>query len=436
MTRNARNKNKKKNNKQVAVASKNQQQQAAKEVSAGRKILRAIGGMSGGALGLLSSGSLAGAHKGYTLGRGVGDNASTILGLGRYKVRKNSLMACTDVSAPVPFMHSGDQSTIVRHTEYLGDVTSSATANTFAISSAYPLNPGIIDSFPWLSTIANQYQEYNFRGVAFEFRSTSADAIASSTNTALGSVIMGTTYNPAAAVFTSKIQMLNEYFSVDCKPSENMIHYVECDPKENPFNILYVRAVSSTTPANIQNYDLGNFYIATAGFQGTNVVCGELWVTYEVELRKPAVVDITYPPINAYTFKIRGTSGTSTSNYFGAVTQFSTFSWGGSTATFTGTTVTLPPGYAGPITVIYIVYGSSVSLVRPGFTVSNSVNYNIYSNNTANIEDNSSTTGGTYLFTSSNSILNPALNTVITFSGGTLPTSATSDFFVFASSLM
>jgi hypothetical protein len=242
--------------------------------------LRALGGLGGGALGSLVGHPTTGA----SFGTGLGASLSKWLGSGAYAVSKNTL---AKGSTPLP-MHSNNTSVIIRHREYLTDIVSSGTANTFSAASYY-LNPGLSTTFPFLSTIAQQFQEYTIRGLIFEFKSTSADAIASSTNTTLGTVMMATQYNGAEPQFTSKQQMLNESYSTDAKPSESFCHPIECDPKENPYKVQYIRANNVPAGQDIKTYDLGVMSVATAGFQGTNVVCGELWCTYEVELRKPTI---------------------------------------------------------------------------------------------------------------------------------------------------
>lgn len=121
--------------------------------------------------------------------------------------------------------------------------------------------------------------------MVFEFRSMSADAL-NSTNTALGSVVMCTDYDSADVPFSSKQQMENTEFGVSCKPSSNMIHAIECAPKVTTATELYVRARNIPAGTDIRLYDWGKFYIATSGFQGTNVNCGELWVSYDITLIK------------------------------------------------------------------------------------------------------------------------------------------------------
>jgi len=419
-------KNKQKSKKQRNNNGQNKQvtrtQQAA-EASIGRKILRALGGASGGALGLLTTGNIAGAAQGARYGYNAGNQAATIMGMGAYTIKQNSLSNKGTVDS-VPYMHSNDQNFVVRHTEFLGNVISSGTANTFNISAPYPLNPGLSGTFPWLSSIAENFQEYSFRGLAFFFKSTSADAIASSTNTTLGTVMMGTQYNPIVPAFAGKLQMLNEYYSNDCKPSDNMVHLIECDPAENPYKVQYVRAGAVPTGASVQNYDLGTFYIATAGFQGTNVVCGELYVTYEVELKKPIPFGLSTQPDG---FHLTATTGITTAAPFGTNSTFRYNSWFGFAASFASNVLTIPAGFGGTFMVYYSVVGSSAALGNVNLSVSNLTSYSAFgANGSSAFQAGGSVTNTISWIIETYTINQSDIPSTITFSGGTLPTSPTS----------
>ena len=90
-----------------------------------------------------------------------------------------------------PMMRSSlDGRVIVAHSEYIQVVPS---AMAFAIAT-FPINPGISATFPWLSTVAQNFEEWVPRRIFFEFRSTCADQI-TTTTAALGQVSMATQYN-------------------------------------------------------------------------------------------------------------------------------------------------------------------------------------------------------------------------------------------------
>lgn len=227
-------------------------------------------------------GGLIGGPAGAAVGKGIGDSLSTIVGLGDYEIKKNVFL---EGRLPqIQNLPSGG-GTIIRHTEYLGDIITSATPGAFSIQSRF-INPAVENTFPWLSQVASNYEEYSMEGLVFQFRSTSADAL-NSTNTALGSVMMATNYDASDPPFASKTEMLNYEFSTSCKPSESTLHMIECQPSQNVLSNLYTRPGTVPTGNDIRFYDLGRFQIATSGFQAASVTVGELHITYQVRLMKP-----------------------------------------------------------------------------------------------------------------------------------------------------
>jgi len=190
-------------------------------------------------------------------------------------------------------MHSTVQSVIVRHKEYVCDVTGGAgTPSAYTLMPPVYLNPGLKNSFPWLSSIARQYQEYTWRGVVYHFVSSSGASV-SSTNTSLGTVMMHTDYRVTAPSPLNKAELLNEYFASDAKPSDSFVHPIECDPRENPYNVQYVRTGPVPEGEDPKSYDLGKVNVATQALPSASMTVGELWVTYEVELRKPQVANFS-----------------------------------------------------------------------------------------------------------------------------------------------
>lgn len=202
------------------------------------------------------------------------------LGMGTYKVEKNSLLS-DEISSQVPFMHSSVDGVRIRHREYIGDVKSSVGF----VNTVFDVNPGLAETFPWLSSIAQNFEQYRFDGLIFEFKTTSADAL-NSTNTALGVVVLAAEYNSAAPTYTNKQQMENSMWAVSTKPSQSIICPIECDPKKNTIGNLYTRFEAPQSGEDIRLFDLCNIQVGTVGSQAAAVI-GELWVSYDVVLLKP-----------------------------------------------------------------------------------------------------------------------------------------------------
>lgn len=204
----------------------------------------------------------------------------TIMGYGGYRSsRGNKILAGNP-----PTVQNSSGGFIVRHREYIGDVPSSAAFQNFS----FPLNPGLAVTFPWLASLAENFEEWIPRGIIFEYKTMSSDAVVSANaNAGLGSVIMATEYNPYAGTFGNKQQMENYEGAVSCKPSVSCMHAVECSKFKNPMGSYYTRTGPVPSGQDLRLYDLGTFQLAVQGTQSTGTVMGELWVSFEVEFRKP-----------------------------------------------------------------------------------------------------------------------------------------------------
>jgi len=220
------------------------------------------------------------------LGGWAGNKLGTIFGLGQYDVNQNSIIH--EGQSPA-MMHSTDDTIVVRHREYIGDVFSADVPGQFTVQH-FQIQPGLAATFEWLHPIANQYQEWIPHGIVMEFKSNAGEVVTGA-NAALGQVIMATDYNAHGPnPFDSKNVMLNTMYSTNTKITESMMHPVECAPHRNVFQRLYIRqgAIPAGQPAQL--YDLATFAIASVGVAGANVNLGELWMTYEIGLSKSSMI--------------------------------------------------------------------------------------------------------------------------------------------------
>lgn len=264
---------------------------------------------SSGLLGQLGFGvgSLLGGPAGGLTGLAAGKLISRITGFGDYKVNRNSISNGNSV----PTFGSAGKGMRVMHREFLTDITGSVSF----LNRTYPINPGLITTFPWLSLIAADFEECDFEGLVFEYRPTSGTAV-SSTSSALGVVILATDYDALNPSFTTKQQMESYEFATSTVPFAGCIHPVECARGANVLNSFYIRNGSPPPGADLRLYDLGNFEIATQGMQSAYIV-GELWVSYDVVFKKPRLPKTITAP--SY-IRFRGfpTFSASTATPFGA----------------------------------------------------------------------------------------------------------------------
>jgi hypothetical protein len=169
--------------------------------------------------------------------------------------------------------------------------------------------------------------------------------------------MLQTSYRSTDSPPTSKVEVLNEYCSNEVVPSETMAHPIECDPKENPFNVMYVR--SGLPPAGDSKlmYDLGVTHLAVSGQLASDNVIGDLWVTYEVELKKPIIDSNVTSTIFSSQYNFIGINDVA--NLFDT-TKVSAIT-GDVLATFAGgnNTVYIAPGRGGRVLVTIRYSGAS-----------------------------------------------------------------------------
>lgn len=237
----------------------------------------------GGALG-----ARLGGPAGAMVGRKLGAGMSAISGYGDYEVKSNSLGKVSTSADMVPQFVKNEHSVRVVHREYIKDLLVPDTPTAFS-NTEYTINPGNAALFPWCARMAKQYSQYKIHGMVFVYKAMTSDYAASGP---LGTVVMATNYNTVDRAFITKVEMENSEFAVSCKPSQSLIHAIECDASVSGETVLYIRdpAYETNDTSDKRFYDFGKFQLATAGLPGTSTpgtTLGEIWVSYDIEFMKP-----------------------------------------------------------------------------------------------------------------------------------------------------
>jgi hypothetical protein len=209
-------------------------------------------------------------------------DGDTIMGYGDYYKRGRKI----GMGNGPPRIRNTKGGCIISHREYLLDVPSSNAFSTLVM----PLNPGMPNTMPWLSRTAQNFEEWLPRGICVEFKSMSSD----NPNTALpalGTVVIATQYNSSNPDFVNKSQMENYEFATSCKPSRSMLHCVETARSQTVQDEYYTRTGPLGANQDIKFYDLGKTQVSVVGapLAADGSIIGELWITYEIELRKPKI---------------------------------------------------------------------------------------------------------------------------------------------------
>lgn len=170
----------------------------------------------------------------------------------------------------------------VTHRELVGTVTNAGVTG-FALtaeSSAYPgydLSPGCGTLFPWLSTIARNFEKYQFKNLKFEF-------IASSPSTYSGRFYAAIDYDWNDPIATSKASLMCNRTCVEGSLWEPLT--LSADVKAMHDDIPFKYVMTGTRVEAEPRTTFGGFMMCAFDTSTTNVVF-DLWVSYTVELRTP-----------------------------------------------------------------------------------------------------------------------------------------------------
>lgn len=175
----------------------------------------------------------------------------------------------------------------VRHTELIDGAISGSSA--FAVLRSIALNPGVPESFPWLSQQANLYSQYEFLGLTYTYKPTIGTGQA-------GAFMLAFNYDAGDLPPASEIAMM------DFDDAKQGVSWSPISLSGSAASMREgarsARKFTRRTPippgVSPQLYDAGNFYFASNNFPAPTI-SGKLTVTYDVLLYKPQLEPTTYP---------------------------------------------------------------------------------------------------------------------------------------------
>jgi len=235
---------------------------------------------------------------------------------------------------PATINHRKD-SIIVSHRSLLGPVTGEILYEVIK----YATNPGLSSTFPWLSELAARYEKYRFNRLRFEYRSVT------STDTK-GVIMMSFDFDAADPAPSTKSQQAQTIPSSENNVWMNNDLVVDC-PKE----FLFVRQ-GSVADTDIKTYDIGNLWISS--IYGDGVIAGELYINYEVELKKPSLGH----PLTTHLFTTAPTNGSP----FNSSTKNLGFSVVDVTVSVSDRMMTCVT--SGEYLVVFVVRGTGISVLN------------------------------------------------------------------------
>jgi hypothetical protein len=262
----------------------------------------------------------------------------------------------TRSSATRPVITQRDVNSItITHREMVVSAVGSQTAFNANTIQQFPLNPGMSQTFPWLSNQSYGWERYTFLKLHFVFKTRVATSTA-------GSILMVPDYDaedpvPQDELSCSSYQDMVEdvvWRDIVCRLTPASLHAL------GPSKFVRQGPIAFT---DLKTYDSGNFFLATTDAATANVPLGKLWVEYTVKLMTPS------SPLGGVisarnSFHAYGTSSTTTNPFANAV-----FSPGSNLALLYGQTLNSTSGapflnidVPGQYLIVYTVSSTSVVL--------------------------------------------------------------------------
>jgi hypothetical protein len=149
----------------------------------------------------------------------------------------------------------------------------------FTVSKTLQLNPGISDTFPWLSGQAFLWEEYKFHKCDLKYYTRTGSGTS-------GSLILAPDYDAADAAPTSE-QTASSFEDVaEDAVWKNIVCHLRPSSMDGMVKRHYTRSGPLAANLDIKTYDVGNCFVCTVdGTDGDG--WGKLWIEYDVEFFVP-----------------------------------------------------------------------------------------------------------------------------------------------------
>ena len=200
----------------------------------------------------------------------------------RKKLGQSSVAAAyaTGQSSTAPDIRATRESCRVVHRELVASITGEATT-AFSVDTALALNPGLAASFPWLSSIAVNWEQYHFNKLKACYYTRCSSATA-------GSVIIAPDYDAADFPPTTELVVSTYMDAAEDAPWKD----IHCILKESAMHAMgsrkYVRNVAVAANQDIKTYDVGNLYACTVD-SAAAAGWGKLWLEYDCTFYSPQI---------------------------------------------------------------------------------------------------------------------------------------------------
>jgi len=190
----------------------------------------------------------------------------------------------------------GKQKMIVTQDENLGTISSVGNNLGYSVLSQFPINPGQASTFPWLSSIAKNFEKYKFLKLEF-YTIPQVSAFATSGQT--GEVILSCDYDASDAAPGTYQQQTDQWPHCSKPPPLRLNLPLDAKQLHKESDAKFVRPGGVLGGTDIKTYDAGNVFVGAVNIGGTpSVVLCSLHVRYSCELTIPILENFAAAPQN------------------------------------------------------------------------------------------------------------------------------------------
>jgi len=258
-----------------------------------------------------------------------------------------------------PVKVSGGNGTIsISKRDYFQSVVGSSS--TFTLQNGgqgFLLDPADFTMFPWLASVACNFQRFKLRKMRFEYQSESPSSVT-------GVVMVAFDRNSNRTPPTSKLSMMQIAGVLKCNSWDSVAYDIPCDNTEY-WITPYSEFNSPGVPGNVilpypqgdpRTTNAGIVYIATSATQTSTI--GEVWIDYTFELR---MATVSLPPQVVNRLFVSSSSATQPFDQVCAGTSVPSLG-GTQNITFDAANPSsFKYQYSGPVMVIMTTFTSSAS---------------------------------------------------------------------------
>jgi len=167
---------------------------------------------------------------------------------------------------------------VIKHREYISDVS----GNTTFGATSCQVQPGMAATFPWLSSIAGNFEKYRIRKLSLQYVNVAATS-------ERGRVTLAFDRDPLDADPVTKVDLFSYSGAVEGSVWSPLSLNIPVGSTS-----LFTRS-GTVTGTDLKTYDLGKLVVGVSNTADTATI-GELFLSYEIELTipQPAVCPSVY----------------------------------------------------------------------------------------------------------------------------------------------